>query len=72
MPPQATTPARAHTAPALNLVPVDEAATLLGRSPRTVRRLAAAGTIPAHRIGARTWAIDRASLDTYRHGETAA
>ncbi|MEU3730294.1 helix-turn-helix domain-containing protein [Streptomyces sp. NPDC033538] len=70
MPPQATRvrPSR----PALNLVSVAEAAALLDRSPRTVRHLAANGTIPAHRIGARTWAIDRASLDTYRHGGAAA
>ncbi|MFC9050061.1 helix-turn-helix domain-containing protein [Streptomyces anthocyanicus] len=69
--PTLAAPAR-PVGPASPLVPVDEAATLLGCSPRTVQRRAADGTLPAHRIGARTWGIDRASLDTYRHGGTAA
>lgn len=69
MPFPATQNARVRdNGPATNLVPVDEAATLLDRSPRTVRRLAASGALPAQRIGARTWAIDRASLDNYRKG----
>ncbi|AVH59722.1 MULTISPECIES: helix-turn-helix domain-containing protein [Streptomyces] len=70
MPPQAT-PA-APSRPALNLMSVDEAAALLDRSPRTVRQLAAAGTLPAHRVGARVWVFDRTALDHYRHGRTAA
>lgn len=70
MPPQATAPTRVHrTGPAPNLVSVAEAAALLDCSPRTVRHRAANGTIPAHRIGARTWAIDRTALDTYHQEE---
>ncbi|MFF4347847.1 helix-turn-helix domain-containing protein [Streptomyces sp. NPDC001530] len=53
-------------------VSVPEAAALLGCTPEYVRRLARTGAITARRIGARTWAIDRAALDNYRHGRTAA
>lgn len=53
-------------------VSVGEAAAVLGCSAGYVRRLARTGTIRAHRIGARAWAIDRTALDTYRHGRTAA
>ncbi|MFF3897920.1 helix-turn-helix domain-containing protein [Streptomyces sp. NPDC001812] len=53
-------------------VSVMEAAALLGCTPEYARRLARAGAFQARRIGARTWAIDRTSLDTYRHGEHAA
>lgn len=51
-------------------VSVGEAAALLGCTAEYVRRLARDGAFTARRIGARTWAIDRASLDAYRHGET--
>jgi excisionase family DNA binding protein len=53
-------------------VSVTEAADLLGCTPEYVRRLARTGTVTARRIGARTWAIDRAALEDYRHGRTAA
>ncbi|WP_457460067.1 helix-turn-helix domain-containing protein [Streptomyces sp. TE5632] len=53
-------------------VSVQEAAALLGCTAGYVRRLARHGAFQARRIGARTWAIDRASLDTYRHGGTPA
>lgn len=53
-------------------VSVPEAAALLGCTPEYVRRLARTGAITARRIGTRTWAIDRAALDNYRHGSTAA
>ncbi|MEU2596971.1 helix-turn-helix domain-containing protein [Streptomyces hirsutus] len=53
-------------------VSVMEAAALLGCTPDYARRLARSGAFQARRIGARTWAIDRTSLDTYRHGGTAA
>ncbi|MCP3769505.1 helix-turn-helix domain-containing protein [Streptomyces sp. MAR25Y5] len=53
-------------------VSVSEAAALLGCTAGYVRRLARHGAFQARRIGTRTWAIDRASLDTYRHGEHAA
>ncbi|MER5401662.1 helix-turn-helix domain-containing protein [Streptomyces sp. NPDC002599] len=49
-------------------VSVSEAAALLGCTPEYVRRLARTGALTARRIGARPWAINRASLDTYRHG----
>lgn len=51
-------------------VSVQEAAALLGCSTGYVRRLARTGTLAARRIGARAWAIDRATLDDYRHGGT--
>jgi excisionase family DNA binding protein len=53
-------------------VSVNEAAALLGCSPEYVRRLVRTGAFTARRIGARIWAIDRATLDNYRHGRTAA
>jgi excisionase family DNA binding protein len=51
-------------------VTVDEAAALLGCTPGYVRRLARAGTLAGRRHGARTWALDRAALDAYRHRST--
>lgn len=51
-------------------VTVNEAAALLGCTPEYVRRLARNGTLTGRRHGARAWAIDRAALDTYRHGST--
>ncbi|MFP8882617.1 helix-turn-helix domain-containing protein [Streptomyces mangrovi] len=64
-----TTPAPTAT---VTEIPVGEAAALLGCTPEYVRRLARDGIIPARRIGARTWAIDRAALEDYRHGRHAA
>ncbi|MFI1422745.1 helix-turn-helix domain-containing protein [Streptomyces sp. NPDC020731] len=60
-------PATATVAPVTE-VSVSEAAALLGCTAGYVRRLARYGTLTARRIGTRTWAIDRASLDTFRHG----
>jgi excisionase family DNA binding protein len=52
-------------------VTTGEAAALIGSSAEWVRRLARRGTLPGHRIGS-VWLIDRAALDDYRHGRTAA
>ncbi|MEU7581958.1 helix-turn-helix domain-containing protein [Streptomyces sp. NPDC041068] len=54
-------------------VPVAEAAALMECSPRWIRHLITTGRLPAERLGARVWAIDRAALDHYRHhqGDTA-
>ncbi|MGI5512751.1 helix-turn-helix domain-containing protein [Streptomyces sp. CA-106131] len=49
----------------------EDAAQVLGCSVQYARRLAASDAFTARRIG-RTWLIDRTSLDTYRHGRTAA
>ncbi len=48
-------------------VAVAEAAALMGCSPRHVRALIGAGRLPARRVGARVWGIDRDALDHYRH-----
>jgi excisionase family DNA binding protein len=45
----------------------EAAAQVLGCSVQYARRLAAADAFTARRIG-RTWLIDRAALDNYRHG----
>jgi excisionase family DNA binding protein len=50
---------------------VAEASGLLDCSPSWVRFLARRGVLQATRAG-RDWLIDRASLDAYRHGRTAA
>lgn len=47
----------------------EEAAVILGCSPATVRRKAAAGEIPAMRVG-RGWAFSRKTLETLQHGAT--
>ncbi|MFD9905887.1 helix-turn-helix domain-containing protein [Streptomyces sp. NPDC059063] len=54
-------------------VPVAEAAALMECSPRWIRHLITTGQLPAQRVGARVWAIDRAALNHYRHhrGDTA-
>ncbi|MEV0438969.1 helix-turn-helix domain-containing protein [Streptomyces spectabilis] len=55
-------------------VPVAEAAALMECSPRWIRHLITTGRLPAHRIGARVWAINAAALNHYRHhheGDTA-
>ncbi|MFE4409077.1 helix-turn-helix domain-containing protein [Streptomyces sp. NPDC056821] len=49
-------------------VSVAEAAAALECRPEYVRRLARRGDLAAHRLGRRAWAIDRTSLDHYRHG----
>ncbi|MFH8471975.1 helix-turn-helix domain-containing protein [Streptomyces sp. NPDC018000] len=54
----------------VNTVSVAEAAAALECRPEYVRRLARRGDLTAHRLGRRAWAIDRASLDHYRHGRT--
>ncbi|MFJ7587162.1 helix-turn-helix domain-containing protein [Streptomyces sp. NPDC097617] len=62
-------PAATGTAPHTpGTVAVAEAAALMGCSPRHVRALIGAGRLPAQRVGARVWGIDRAALDHYRHG----
>jgi excisionase family DNA binding protein len=43
------------------LVDVATAAERLGKSPATVRRMAAAGELPARRVGKRSWRIDLAA-----------
>ncbi|MFE0727062.1 helix-turn-helix domain-containing protein [Streptomyces antibioticus] len=63
-----TAPSPADTVATFTEVSVGEAAALLGCTTGYVRRLARAGAFTARRIGARTWAIDRAALDQYRHG----
>jgi excisionase family DNA binding protein len=50
---------------------VVEAAEVIGSSTRWVRRLAGCGRLRARRVG-RTWLIDAASLDAYRHRKEAA
>lgn len=52
-------------------VTVSEAAVLLECSTEYVRRLVRNGTLTGRRHGARTWALDRAALDAYRHRSTA-
>ncbi|MEV0440906.1 helix-turn-helix domain-containing protein [Streptomyces spectabilis] len=55
-------------------VPVAEAAALMECSPRWIRHLIHTGRLPAERLGARVWAVNRAALDHYRHhheGDTA-
>jgi excisionase family DNA binding protein len=54
------------TAPA-GSVSTAEAAALMGCSPRWIRELCESGRLPAERVGARVWRIDRAALDHYRH-----
>ena len=54
----------------VDAVSVAEAAAALECRPEYVRRLARRGDLAAHRLGRRTWAIDRASLDHYRYGRT--
>lgn len=44
------------------LLSVSQAAELLGRDPSTIRRLINAGTIPAERIGARSFYIRESDL----------
>ncbi|WP_409473120.1 helix-turn-helix domain-containing protein [Streptomyces sp. HC307] len=67
-----TAPNMTDTVATSTEVSVQEAAALLGCAAEYVRRLARHGAFTARRIGARTWAIDRAALDHYRHGRTAA
>ncbi len=52
---------RASTPPAADWATPEQAAEILGRTPKTVRRWAASGRLRATREGSR-WKIDRAAL----------
>jgi excisionase family DNA binding protein len=58
-----TTPADALSAPSPMKAP--EVARRLGVSLAAVYRLAAAGTLPAHRVTERTWAFDPRDVEAY-------
>lgn len=57
--------------PATVEVTADEAGRVMGCTARWARDLAASGRVQARRVG-RTWLIDSADLDRFRHGRTAA
>lgn len=52
------------------LLTVVEAAALLGKSPRQVRRLVLEGEIPAHKLGAatRAYVLERGVVEAFRRG----
>lgn len=53
-----------HAAPvAATWITISQAADLMSVNPKTVRRLIAAGDLPARRIGTRMIRIDAADLD---------